>query len=343
MKKRPKKFKKIVKKSEIAKKADSKPGLIRHARKYLEIFAAVFISVVFLIFLVIYYANQLLIQEVKKYELQSLGYNVKVPAYPVIAKFVSPDISARTAVVMEADSQIAVYTKNSELRFSTASTAKIMTAIVALEYYSDKSALTINTPVVQGSYLGFQKGERFYFKDLLYAMLLPSSNEAAYAIAENYPGGDRAFVEGMNEKAGQLHLTNTHFNDPAGLDDDNNYSTALDLARLAAYAMKNQSIASIVSTKQTVISDITNSGHFQLDNLNKLLGIEGVNGIKTGKTRGADEVLITSILNKGHTFIIVVMKSQQRFVDTKTLMSMISNVEFITPEYPNSLYTIGYK
>ncbi len=245
---------------------------------------------------------------------------------------------------MEADSQIALYSKNSELRFSTASTAKIMTALVALEYYQDKSVLTINNPIVQGSYLGFQKGEKFYFKDLLFAMLLPSSNEAALSMAENYQGGVQAFVTRMNEKALAMHLINTHFSDPAGLDDDNNYSTALDLARLAGYAMKNEKIAATVSTKQTIISDVANSGHFQLDNLNKLLGIDGVNGIKTGTTRGAEEVLITSIVAKGHTFIIVVMKSRQRFVDTKTLMSLISNnVRYITPEYSTSLVTSDIK
>jgi D-alanyl-D-alanine carboxypeptidase len=163
-------------------------------------------------------------------------------------------------------------------------------------------------------------------------MLLPSSNAAAYAIAENYPGGKDAFVRKMNQKAQELNITNTHYGDPVGLDDDNNYSTAIDLSRLATYAIKNKELASIFAAKQKTITDITGTNIYQLENLNKLLGENGVNGIKTGTTEGAGEVLVTSKVENGHTFIIIVMKSTERFVDTKILLSLITkNVHFYNP------------
>jgi D-alanyl-D-alanine carboxypeptidase len=217
-----------------------------------------------------------------------------------------------------------------------ASTTKIMTALTALDYYKDDSVLTIKSSNVEGAILGFQKGEKFYFENLLYAMLLPSANDAAVAIADNYPGGIDSFVKKMNENAENLYLYNTHFSDPTGLDDDGDYTTVVDMAHLASYAKQNAKFTEVTSTKEKIITNVSYSRQYPLSNLNKLLGINGVTGIKTGTTEGAGEVLVTSTVANGHTYIVVVMNSLDRFSDTATLLSFISdNVQYILPTLPN--------
>jgi len=202
--------------------------------------------------------------------------------------------------------------------------------LVALEYFKSNSILTIKSAHVEGTTLGFVPGEQFYFIDLLYAMLLPSANDAAVAIADNYPGGQLAFVAKMNEKASQLHLSNTHFSDPDGLNDDGDYTTATDMARLASAAIQNKAFSEVTGTKQRIIFSLSHLQEYPLTNLNKLLGFNGVTGIKTGTTEGAGEVLVTSTIVNGHTFIIVVMNSEDRFTDTRMLLNFISQqIQFI--------------
>jgi len=214
-----------------------------------------------------------------------------------------------------------------------ASTTKIMTALTALQYFKKDSVITVKPGWVEGSQMGLQAGEQYYFGDLLYAMLLPSANDAAQTIAANYPGGVSAFVQKMNENAAMLHLKDTHYADPTGLDDDGDYTTVVDMARLASYAIKNKDLTSVTSTKEKIVTDIGDTREFTLYNLNQLLGLYGVTGIKTGTTAGAGEVLVTSAVEKGHTYIIVVMNSQQRFVDTQALLNFVNNnVSFITPQ-----------
>lgn len=234
------------------------------------------------------------------------------------------NISANAFVVMDDQSKVILFKKNPNLRFSMASTTKIMTAITALEYYKINDVLTIKTEKIEGVNVGFKKGEKVKFIDLLYAMLLPSGNDAALAIAQNYPLGVSAFVEKMNENAVKFKLLNTHFADSTGLDDFGNYTTVLDLAKLSSIAIKNDIFAKIVSTKYKTINDIDNKNTYFLENLNKLLGIKGVNGVKTGFTEDAWGALVTSKIEDGKTLIIVVMKSKDRFADTEKLISLIS-------------------
>jgi D-alanyl-D-alanine carboxypeptidase (penicillin-binding protein 5/6) len=164
-------------------------------------------------------------------------------------------------------------------------------------------------------------------------MLLPSGNDAAYAIAQNYPGGNDAFIAKLNEKAKQMGLVDTQFADAAGLLDDENFSTVKDLARITTAALKNPFFTQVVSTKRKVIRN-TAGKEYVLANLNRLLGQQGVTGVKTGTTEGAGEVLVTSKVENGKTFIIIVMKSEDRFADTQTLLSLISNnVTYIDPIY----------
>lgn len=155
-------------------------------------------------------------------------------SYPILTVTESPNISALAAIVIDDDSKAVLFSKNPTLLFSMASTTKIMTALVALSYYKMGDVLTVHSDNVEGVTIGFTKGQRVLLKDLLYAMLLPSANDAALALAQNYPGGESAFVNKMNELARSFHLYNTHFGDAAGLLDDKDYTTPLDLVRLSS-------------------------------------------------------------------------------------------------------------
>ena len=256
-----------------------------------------------------------------------------VSSYPMIANEYPPYLTALSAIILDDTSQVVLFEKNPNLRFSMASTTKIMTALVALEHYQSDDILTIQSDDIEGAEVGFKKGEKFTFIDVLHGMMLPSGNDAAYAIAENYPGGLNAFVEKMNQKAAEYHLYATHYADPAGLNDDGNYTTAKDLARLASIALKNPTLKKIASTKNMTITSTDGAVIYQFENLNKLLGYFGVTGLKTGFTEGAGGVLATSRIENGRTYIIVVIKSEDRFVDTLNLISyMTGRVVFFRPE-----------
>lgn len=246
-------------------------------------------------------------------------------AYPIIDRSYIPQISAESAYVMETISRVPVFAKNPTIRLSPASTTKIMTALVALDYYKLSDVLTIQRSYVEGSGLNLVKGEQFTFQSLLYAMMLPSANDAAYAIADNYPGGMNGFVAKMNQKAKELHLVDTHYQDSAGLLDDGDFTTAHDLAILASVAMSDPTFAKVVDTKNTVISSLDGKYVYPLANLNELLGLYGVIGVKTGYTDEAGQVLVTASRQNNHTFILVVMESVDRFADTEKLLQLIQN------------------
>jgi D-alanyl-D-alanine carboxypeptidase (penicillin-binding protein 5/6) len=244
---------------------------------------------------------------------------------PIIKTEFVPVISATGAIIMDADSKVVLYAKNPNIKSSTASTAKIMTALTALDYFKPTDILTVKEATSDGSVLGLLQNERMTFENLLYAMLLPSANDAALAISQNYPGGEQAFMQAMNDKAKILELFNTHYMDPAGLLDQGDYTTPFDMARLASFAVQNNEIKKIVATREKVISDLTGSNVYDLKNLNILLGQDGVNGVKTGYTEEAGQVLVTSKEEKGKTIIIVVMKSEDRFADTEKLLDLVTN------------------
>jgi len=244
---------------------------------------------------------------------------------PIIKTEFIPLISATGAIIMDATSKVVLYAKNPSIKSSTASTAKIMTALLALDYFKPNDILTVKEATGEGSVLGLVQNEKMTFEDFLYAMLLPSANDAALAISQNYPGGEQNFIKAMNNKAKILKLFNTHYLDPAGLLDLGDYTTPFDMARLASFAVQNSEIKKIVGTKEHVINDVSGTYVYDLKNLNILLGEDGVNGVKTGYTEEAGQVLVTSKEEQGKTIIIVVMKSGDRFKDTEKLLDLVSN------------------
>lgn len=258
---------------------------------------------------------------------------VKATNYPVLERSFLPIISAEAAYILDDSSKVVLFAKNDTVRFSPASTTKMMTALVALDYYKPNDVITIKRTGVIPVVVGFPLGDRILFKDMLYAMLLPSGNDVAFALADNYPGGEQAFVEQMNRKAKLLHLDNTHFGDPVGLADDEDYSTVRDMALLAAYTKSHPVLSQIVATKEKIITDLEGVS-YDLMNTNKLLGIDGVDGVKTGYTGEAGEVLATSAEIHGHRFILVVMKSDDRFADTEKLLQLLENNVTFVPIRP---------
>lgn len=268
----------------------------------------------------------------QKNVLTDLGVSSKSATVPFLKEDIEAlRINSKAFVIYEPESRSVIAGKNDQLRFSPASTAKIMTALIALEEYHLDRILSVNgVSTVIGSKMKLEEGELITVENLLYGLMLPSGNDAAYVLARNYIGGRNTFISQMNAKANELKLLNTHFTDPAGLDDEN-YSTAIELARLATYAMSNEKFREIVSTRSKTVYDISGNVVHELTNLNELLGLEGVIGIKTGFTEEAGGVLITALENKNKLYIIVVLNSTDRFKDTKEIIfNAVSNVNLIS-------------
>ena len=168
--------------------------------------------------------------------------------------------------------------------------------------------------------MGLVPGERLSLEDLLYGLLLPSGNDAALAIAEHVSGSLDAFVALMNERAAELGLADTHFVNPHGLDGAGHYSSAYDLALLTRAAMQRPDFRRIVSTRYYVAHGALNV--YELGTLNPLYGrIAGVDGVKTGFTRGARQAIVGSVLRDGHRVYVVVLRAADRTADSLALLN----------------------
>lgn len=274
------------------------------------------------------------IQKINSYTIpQSKSTYLNISQIPLSPDLSSINASAEAYVVYDPETRSVVAGKNQNLRFSPASTAKVMSAVLALEHYNLDDNLTVPSNIyeVQGSKMNLIPLEKVSVRNLLYGMLLPSGNDAAYTIASNYPGGVEAFIKAMNDKAISLELRNTYFVDPAGYE-DGNYTTGAELSRLGAYAMREEEFRKIVRTRFIKVTNTTLNHQFYLTNLNELLQFDNVLGIKTGFTNEAGGVLLTAIEKNGKMLIVAVLKSEDRFSDTKDLMNFIQEkVDFSYP------------
>lgn len=221
--------------------------------------------------------------------------------------------------------------KNATSSAFPASTTKMMTALVAREVFGLEDLLVI-TPeaIAEDNLLKFRVGEKILAGDLIKSLLINSSNESAEALALNYSGGKVGFVDLMNKKARDIHLTKSLFINPAGFDHENIYSTARDLTILARELLKDEWLKSVVATKTTVITESTASGEIKypnqhyLYNTNQLLfELPEVTGVKTGTTDGAGQVLVALVEKDGHQILFVVMGSEDRYQDTKYLINWV--------------------
>ncbi len=244
---------------------------------------------------------------------------------PVLAKSEAfPVLSGQGVIAVDADSNVTLYEKDADSQLYPASTTKIITALVSLDYYKEDQILTVKRVGVEGQKMGLVMNEQISFDSLINGLLIYSANDAAVTLADNYPGGYDAFVNAMNNKAGELNLKNTHFANPIGLDDASQVTTARDMVRLSEVAMKNTYFASIVGTRQKSVQSSDGKFKYDLRNINQLLGIvDGVKGIKTGWTEAAAENLVTYVERDGHKVYIALLGSQDRFGETKELIDWI--------------------
>lgn len=237
-----------------------------------------------------------------------------------------PSLSATSVLALDLDNDFVFFVKDPDKRVPIASTTKIMTALVALDHFQPNQVLTVpDTSLVSGSTMGLKSGEKLTFRSLLYGMLLNSGNDAAYAIAANFPGGVSAFVETMNTRAKALGLSNTHFENPAGFDSPNHFSSAADLSKIAAAATENPLLSRVVATREVTVSSVDQGVTHPLKNLNKLLGMPGVLGIKTGTTPAARENLVGLIERDDHLILTVILGSDDRFGETEKLLDWVTS------------------
>ncbi len=244
-----------------------------------------------------------------------------------------PDINSRAAVVIDRSSNTILYGKNEKEKRKMASTTKIMTALVVIENANLDDVVTISKKAAGtgGSRLGLKTNDQITVNNLLYGLMLCSGNDAAVALAEHVGGSVEEFAVLMNSKANDLGLLNTHFVTPHGLDKDEHYTTAYELALLSNYALKNETFAKIVNTKYTsiTINDYSKSLH----NTNELLGVlNGVYGIKTGFTNGANRCLVTACKRENLDIICVVLGADTKSFRTKDSIKLI---EYAFANYSN--------
>ena len=226
-------------------------------------------------------------------------------------------ISAEKVLVLDAVTGRVLYEKEADRRALIASTTKIMTALIICERCNvlDRMRIPKEAVGIEGSSMYLKEGEILTIQELLYGLMLSSGNDAAVALAIYCGGTVEGFAELMNDKAHTLGLRNTHFENPNGLDSPGHYSTARDLAVLAAYAMENPVFYKTVSAKNVTV------GNRSLRNHNKLLWqVPGADGVKTGFTRAAGRILVSSATRNGRRLICVTLNDPNDWADHCTLL-----------------------
>ena len=233
-----------------------------------------------------------------------------------------PNLTARSAVVMDAATGTVIYSRDMDARRYPASTTKIMTLIVALEHGNLDDVVTVskNAAGMEGSTLWLEPGDKVPLGELLYGMMMASGNDATIAVAEHIAGSVPAFVRMMNEKAEEIGARDTHFVNPNGLPDEKHYSTAHDLALIAAYGYRLPEFEEIVGTKETSFPWVKDDTR-RLRNENQMLWLyEGGNGVKTGYTDAAGRCLVSGAKEKGLQLVAVVLDSVYMWNDSIALL-----------------------
>lgn len=283
--------------------------------------------------------------------------------------YYSDEITSKAALVMDADSSKILYSYNQNTRLYPASLAKIMTAIIVLDYVNGNYDTMVNfsyTAVTRdidrnSVTIGASAGDQLSVKDCLYSLLLPSANDAANALAEYVAGSINDFALLMNEKAEFLGLKNTHFVNPSGLHDDNQYTTAYDMAKILQYAMSYPfffQISSSVSYKHAPIRRYRNpeNSNNQVLNTNSIMVpgsgyyYQGITSGKTGHTKLAGYNIASSARKNGMNLICVVLgsaKDKIRYNETKSLFDFYFNnykslkIKDFDPRFSGSISTIS--
>ncbi len=252
----------------------------------------------------------------------------------------APSVSAKAAVLYQPDSRSLLYRKNHSVRMPMASTTKIMTAVLALECDVDREKpieINDNAVGVEGSSAYLRAGDKVTMRELIYALMLQSANDAAVEIAYRVGGDVAGFAEMMNDKALELGLSNTHFTNPHGLDDSEHYTTAEDLAKLAAYALDIEDLRNICSTYKKTVT--TGDRVRTYVNHNKLLyRYDDAIGVKTGYTVRCGRCLVGAAERDGLRLISVTLDAPDDWNDHEALL----NYGFSVMEMLPLAYTYEY-
>ncbi|GGA37932.1 D-alanyl-D-alanine carboxypeptidase family protein [Paenibacillus physcomitrellae] len=279
---------------------------------------------------------------------------------PSNSQSISVDIRAANAYVLNVDTNNVLFQKKSDEPIAPASTAKMLTALTALEYFSLDDTLTVGPEIdliaADSSKAGLHLGDQLTFRQLLVALLLPSGNDAAYTLAVNTgkkiaDGGTQnaieAFVSAMNQKAREVGAASSNFENPDGYDADGQYTTAFDLAQIAKACLENETLSEIMSSYK--ISDTWLSGRqVTYHNTNELINpnsryyYPGAIGLKTGSTDDAGSCLVSAADINGQTYISVVMASSAgiRFTDSLAIFSAI-DPELSLPQENNTSLAVA--
>ena len=245
-----------------------------------------------------------------------------------------PQVSAKSAALLDGTTGECLCEKNGDQRALIASTTKIMTGLLVCEAGDLDRTVTVPETAAgtEGSSMYLKSGETLTRRELLYGMMLHSGNDAALTLAISVSGSEAAFVRQMNRRACALNLTQTHFANPHGLDSGENYSTALDLVRLAQAALQNEQFRAVVSTKTITCAGRTLTNH------NKLLWrYDGCIGVKTGYTRHAGRILVSAAERGGRMLIAVTISDPDEWRDHVSLLDYgFAVLGSDTPVYPQN-------
>ena len=263
-----------------------------------------------------------------------------IPALPVFSVKNTPALSAKSAILIDASDTSVLYEKNAHERMGMASTTKIMTALVVSEAMPLDKTVSIPKEAVniEGSSVYLCEGEILSVRELLFALLLASANDAAAALAIACSGSIEAFADEMNEKADALGLCDTHFTNPHVLYDEMHYTTAYDLAIITKEAMQNHELCEIFASKKaTIPQGVSESKPFglatrYLQNHNKLLkSYEGAIGVKTGFTKKTGRCLVSAAERDGLRLIAVTLSAPDDWRDHTSMLDYgFENYESVT-------------
>jgi D-alanyl-D-alanine carboxypeptidase len=237
----------------------------------------------------------------------------------------APHVTAPHVAVVDEASGSLLYSVDPFAREAPASITKIATTIVALEHEPDiKKMLTTTVSATAlaacdgSSLMGLEPNDRVSLETLLYGMMLPSGNDAAEQVAHSLAASREAYVAWMNEKVNTLHLRDTHFVTPSGMDADDHYSSAYDMGLLARYAMQNPEFRTLASTKSFAGND------YYMHNLNGLLySYDGADGVKIGYTEIAGRTIVGSATRDGHRVYVSLMGSRDLTGDSVKLFEWV--------------------
>ena len=250
-----------------------------------------------------------------------LCWALLLPCFAAPAWAAPVTVPAESAVLMEKETGTVLYAQNEHVPLAPASVTKVMTLLLVMEAiddgrlsYDDVLTASAYAASMGGSQVYLEAGEQMTVEDLLKAVCVASGNDAAVCLAEGVAGSEEAFVARMNEKPAELGMENTHFANPNGLDDEAHYSTAEDMAKLAAAAMDDPVLRRVASTRTARIGGRTLTNH------NKLLSrVEGCVGLKTGYTRAAGRTLVSCAERDGVRLVAVTLQDGDDWNDHASL------------------------